>query len=67
MRWDHLKVRLNPGPAARKRMLIAAIVLAVALSGLRRLYLVVDEPAAGDLRPGHGENAGAGPFSPLSV
>lgn len=29
MRWDEFKKRLKPSPAARKRMLIAAIVLAV--------------------------------------
>lgn len=29
MRWDTLKSRLKPGPTARKRMVIAAIVLVV--------------------------------------
>ena len=29
MRWDELKLRLKPGPTARKRMLTAAIVLVV--------------------------------------
>ncbi len=29
MRWDEFKKRLKPGPVARKRMLIAAIVLVV--------------------------------------
>ncbi len=29
MRWDKLKLHLKPSPTARKRMLIAAIILAV--------------------------------------
>ena len=67
MRWNDVKSRLKLSPVARKRLGAVAIVLVIAYIAFRKRRLVGDEPAPGNFRPGHEEDAGASSFSSFSV